>query len=96
MGVRLTLWYIGENTEEKAPDSWIEEQAAILNNAPPSIHTVDGYTVINVNPWTVSVSSLAYFVSLLDEDVELVTADQMLDLVSENVPHKTAEPTALF
>lgn len=36
--------------------------------------------------------NLAYFVSQLDGDVEMVTLDELLTMVEENIPHETAVP----
>ncbi len=91
ISVRLSLWHIG-NDGEAVTKEWIKEQADIVNSYAADPSSVDGYSVINVNPWSISVENLAYFVSLLDENVELVTADQLVDLVSQNIKHNNAMP----
>lgn len=52
----------------------------------------NNYSVINIHPRTISMENLAYFVSQLDGDVELVTLDELLTMVEENIPHETAVP----
>lgn len=88
---RLSLWHPdGEGAD--VTEEWLKEQADIVNSYPADINSINGYSVINIHPWTISVENLAYFVSQLDEDVELVTLDELLTMVEENVPHKTATP----
>lgn len=89
--MRLSLWHPdGEKADVTA--EWLDQQAAIVNSYPADIKTVNGYSVVNVHPWSVSVENLAYFVSRLDEDVVLVSIDELLTMMSENVPHVTAKP----
>mgnify|MGYP002520193158 CR=1 FL=1 len=79
-----------ENVE--AFEEWLKEQADIINSYPADMETINGYSVINVHPWSISIENLSYFVSQLDEDVQLVTLDELLTLVENNVPHETATP----
>ena len=86
---RFSLWHPdGEGTV--ITEEWLQEQAKIINDYPTDINSINGYSVINVHPWTISIENLAYFVSQLDEDVQLVTLDELLTMVGENIPHKTA------
>ncbi len=88
---RFSLWHPdGEGTV--ITEQWLNEQAEIVNDYPADIYSVNGYSVINVHPWTISIENLEYFVSQLDEDVQLVTLDELLTMVGENIPHKTAVP----
>ncbi len=92
ISVRLSLWYTDGAEGEAVPDEWIEAQAAKVNSSAKNPASIDGYTVINVNPWTFTVENLVYFVSLLDENVQLVTAEQLIDLMTENAEHINAAP----
>ena len=88
---RFSLWHPdGEGTT--ITKEWLDEQAAIVNSYPADINTINGYSVINIHPWTISVDNLAYFVSQLDEDVQLVTLDELLTMVGSNIPHEIAVP----
>ncbi len=88
---RFSLWHPdGEGTE--ITHEWLDEQAAIVNSYEADIDSINGYSVINIHPWTISVEDLSYFVSQLDEDVELVTVDELLTMVEANIPHKVKEP----
>jgi chromosome condensin MukBEF complex kleisin-like MukF subunit len=52
--------------------------------------TIEGYTAINLHPWSMTYADAAKLVSLLDENVVVVTADDFIRLITENVPHKNA------
>lgn len=91
VSVRLSLWHPdGEGAD--VSKEWIKEQADVLNSFSADIDSIDGYSVINVHPWTISVENLAYFVSLLDDDVELVTAETLIDMIAKNTEHIDAAP----
>ena len=91
MSVRFSLWHPSGDAAQ-VTNEWLREQAEIVNSCPADIHSVNGYSVINVHPWTVGPDDLAYFVSRLDDGVEVLPADELIAAVSENVPHKTASP----
>ena len=54
----------------------------------PNIHSQDGYTVLNVHPWSISISDLDYVISHLNDDIELVYADELIELIKENMVEK--------
>lgn len=88
---RYSLWHPdGEGTV--ITEEWLNEQADIINSFPADINSINGYSVINIHPWTISIEDLEYFVSQLDDDVQLVTLDTLMTMVEENVPHETATP----
>jgi len=89
--VGFSLWHPSGNADE-VTNEWLAEQAAIINAKPADIKTINGYTVINVHPWTVGTDDLAYFVSQLDDGVEVVPVDELLAAVEQNVPHEFAQP----
>ncbi len=91
VSVRLSLWSPTGNAED-VTNEWLREQAEIVNNYPADINSISGYSVINVHPWSVGTDDLAYFVSQLDDGVEVISADELIAAVTENVPHKTAQP----
>ncbi len=82
----LSFWYGGVEGGN-TPSEWIESFAATVNALPASIHTKKGYTYLNVHPWSTGIENLNYLVSLLDDDVELVTAEELVQLVKDNVWH---------
>ena len=91
MTVRFSLWHPSSDASQ-VTNEWLKEQAEIVNSYPADISSVNGYSVINVHPWTVGPDDLAYFVSQLDDGVEVVSAAELIAAVGDNVPHKTATP----
>ncbi len=91
MSVRFSLWHPSSDASQVTKE-WLKEQAEIVNSYPADINSVNGYSVINVHPWTIGPDDLAYFVSQLDDGVEVLPAAQLIAAVSANVPHKTASP----
>lgn len=89
--VGFSLWYPSGNAED-VTNEWLAEQAAIINSKPADIKTINGYTVINIHPWTVGPDDLAYFVSQLDDGVEVLPVDKLLAAVEQNIPHEFAMP----
>ena len=90
VSVRLSLWSPTGNAED-VTNEWLREQAEIVNNYPADINSISGYSVINVHPWSVGTDDLAYFISQLDDSVEIISADELISAVTANVPHKTAQ-----
>ena len=91
--VGFSLWYPSGNADE-VTDEWLAEQAAIINAKSADTETINGYTVINVHPWTVGPDDLAYFVSQLDDGVEVVAVDELLAAIEQNIPHEFAQPNS--
>ena len=88
--VRFSLWHPSGDAAQ-VTNEWLKEQAEIVNSYSADINSISGYTVINVHPWTVGPDDLAYFVSCLDDGVEVLPAAELIAAVAENVPHKNAE-----
>lgn len=91
VSVGFSLWHPSGNASEVTGE-WLAEQAEIINAKPADIKTINGYTVINVHPWTVGPDDLAYFVSQLDDGVEVVAVDELLAAIEQNIPHEFAKP----
>lgn len=85
VSVRFTMWYPTGNPVDVNKE-WLENMAEQVNAMPVAPESEDGYTVVNVHPWTMSQADVDYFVSKLDGDkVELVYADELIKLVKNNV-----------
>lgn len=93
VSVRLSLWYPG-GEGSAVPAEWLEQQAEIVNSYPADINSINGYSVINIHPWTVSTESLRHFVNHLDDGVEVITGDELIAALDKYIPHETAEPAA--
>ena len=88
--VRLSLW--SDEGYEGATDEWISQQADILNSYPVDISSIEGYSVICVHAWTMKPEALNKFISLIAPHVEILSADDFIATMKENIPHKTAMP----
>lgn len=59
-----------------------------INNYSTDITSIQAYTAINLHPWSMKYSDVCDLVKLLDEHVEIVTADEFIRLITDNVEHK--------
>lgn len=89
--VGFSLWHPSGNADEVTED-WLKEQAQLINAKEADISTINGYTVINVHPWTVGPDDLKVFVDNLGDNIEVIGIDELLAAVKENIPHETAIP----
>lgn len=91
VSVGFSLWHPSGNADEVTED-WLKEQADIINSRKADINTINGYTVINVHPWTVGPDDLLYFVNQLGDNIEVVGIEELLAAVKQNIPHEAAIP----
>lgn len=84
VSVRFSLWCPFASTGN-TPKYFLDEYINKINSMKPNIHSEDGYTVLNVHPWSISIDDLDYVVSHLNDNIELVYADELIELIKENV-----------
>ena len=89
--VGFSLWYPSGNPDD-VTNEWIKKQADIINSKNADLSSINGYTVINIHPWTIDTDDLHYFISELDDNVEVIGVDELLSAIKQNVPHETAQP----
>lgn len=77
VSIRETLW-----------NANVEAMATRINGYAKDPSSIEGYTAINLHPWSMNYSDVKRLVSLLDDDVVIVTADDFIRLITENVPHQ--------
>ena len=77
VSIRETLW-----------NANVEAMAERINSYSKDPTTIEGYTAINLHPWSMSYQDAVLLVSLLDENVVVVTADDFIRLITENVPQQ--------
>lgn len=88
VSVRFTMWYPTGNMSD-VTNSWLDDMAMQVNAMPVAPSSENGYTVVNVHPWTMNQQSVDYFVSRLDQNkVELVYADELIELMKRNIVAK--------
>lgn len=84
VSVRFSLWHPSGDGKNVTKE-WLDEYVQALNEMPVSPNTEKGYTVLNVHPWTITMKDVDYIVSRLSSDIELVYADELIELVKNNV-----------
>lgn len=90
--MRETLWRIPGDDYSNQYYGFVERVAQRINNYKVDPTSIEGYTVVVAHAWSIgTMDYIMRFVELLDEDVEVVTAGQLLDLVAANVEHKNVE-----
>lgn len=87
--MRETLWRIAGDDDSNAYYGFVERVAQRINNYKVDPTSIEGYTVVVAHAWSIgTMDYISRFVEALDDDVEVVTVGQLLDLVSANVKHE--------
>lgn len=89
--IGFSLWHPSGNADE-VNEEWLKEQAEIINEKKADITSINGYTVINVHPWTVGPDDLKYFTEQLGDNIEVIGVNELLAAIKQNIPHETATP----
>lgn len=58
-----------------------------INNYSTNINSIEAYTAVNLHPWSMEYKDVVEMVSLLDDHVVVVTPDEMIRMITDNVPH---------
>ncbi|MGN1040091.1 MAG: GxGYxYP domain-containing protein [Candidatus Fimimonas sp.] len=87
--MRETLWRIAGDDNSNKYYGFVERVAQRINNYACDYTTAEGYTLVVAHAWSIgTMDYINRFVNELDEDVVLVTAGEMLDMISKYVPHE--------
>lgn len=65
------------------------EMAYRINNYKTDATTIEGYTAINVHPWSFSYDDCVNMTTLFDDDVVVVTPNEFMQLITKKVDHTT-------
>ena len=84
VSVRFTMWH-PSCKEECVTREWLDGIIADINAMPVAPDKEEGYTVVNVHPWTITMESLDYVVSKLGGHIELVYADELIEMIKANL-----------
>lgn len=84
VSVRFTMWH-PSNEKSCVTKEWLDDIAESVNAMPVAPHCEEGYTVLNVHPWSMTMESVDYVVSKFDEHIELVYADELIRMIKENL-----------
>lgn len=87
--VRESLWRSEGDDLHNEYYGYVERIAQRINGYLKDYTKIEGYTVVLAHAWSIgSMDYIQRFVSSLDDNVELVTVGEMLDMISKNVAHK--------
>ena len=81
---RISFWG-PDNARENVTPEWIQSMADIINAYPYDPTSAEGYSVINIHPWSIDYSALQQLVALLDDDVVLLSAEEFVAMATENL-----------
>lgn len=87
VSVGISLWH-PSCRHEGVTKEWLDGIAEKIAAAPADVTSERGYTVLNVHPWSIRMEDVDYLVSRLPERVRIVSAEELIALVSANVAHK--------
>jgi len=91
VSVKMSLWHPSGKSGQ-ADSAWLKSKADMVNFYAKDVKSIDGYSVINIHPWSVGMANVAEFVTYLDANVVLVSAEELIEMIYWNIPHKTATP----
>jgi len=92
IGVRTVLWS-PDGDRDSVTQEWLDGFVDSINRRSANTSCIGGYSVIAIHPWSITYASLQYIVSKLDPSrVQIVSPDTLVQMVTENVPHKNALP----
>ena len=63
--------------------------AARINTYERDITSIDGYTIVNVHPWSHSYEDIRTIVNMLADDVEVVSMDRIVKMMTDNITDKS-------
>ena len=86
---RETLWRVTGSESDNRYYGFNERVAQRINAYKTDYTCIEGYTVVVAHAWSIGMmDSIARFVEMLDDHVELVSVGEMVEMVKEYVPHK--------
>ena len=91
-------WYNGKPFVGVSDSLWQESPKRLahrLNSLPADIDSANGYSVIKVHCWSISMQEVALLVNSLDEHIAVVSPGELMQLIQDNVPKSTQQRTVL-
>lgn len=86
------IWIDGKPFVQPRDSLWETTPAYIaarINTYPTDITTIDAYSIINVHPWSHSYEDIRKIVGMLNENVEVVSVDRLINMMTDNVADKS-------
>lgn len=86
VSVRYSFWD-GADCPEFAREEFLKEMADKINALPVMPDKEEGYSLINVHPWSNHLYDLDKFVTMLDDHIQLLGAEEFISLIKTRL-HK--------
>lgn len=86
------MWIDGKPFVQPRDSLWETTPAYIaarINTYPRDITSIDGYSIINVHPWSHSYEDIRKIVGMLADDVEVVSVDRIINMMTDNIVDKS-------
>lgn len=86
------IWIDGKPFVQPRDSLWETTPAYIaarINTYSTDITTIDAYSIINVHPWSHSYEDIRKIVGMLNENVEVVSVDRLINMMTDNVADKS-------
>ncbi|MCD8372924.1 MAG: hypothetical protein LUD27_06465 [Clostridia bacterium] len=86
------IWIDGKPFVQPRDSLWETTPAYIaarINSYPTDITSIDGYTIVNVHPWSHSYSDIRTIVNMLNDNVEVVSVDRIIQMMTDNITDKS-------
>ncbi len=86
------MWVNGKPFVQPRDSLWETTPAYIaarINTYSTDITTIDAYSIINVHPWSHSYEDIRTIVGMLNENVEVVSVDRLINMMTDNVSDKS-------
>jgi len=87
MSVRLSMWH-PSNDPAKVTDEWVDSYAAAINSYGKDPSKEDGYTILNIHPWTMTINNVERLISKLESHIKIVSASEIIELAKKNITNK--------
>ncbi len=81
--IRKTLW--SPEGYDGITDEWMKQQAAEINAYAADNDSINGYSAICIHAWSMTPEKLNQFVKLLDDHIEIVSAAQLIQMITDYV-----------
>ncbi len=84
ISVKYSLWHPSDKPGQVTKE-FLDDFIKKINALEINPESEDGYTVINIHPWTITIEDLDYVIRGLDDKFEFVYADELIELVKKNL-----------
>ncbi|MCL2860833.1 MAG: InlB B-repeat-containing protein [Firmicutes bacterium] len=93
ISMRLSVWH-PSNNRDLVNREWLRAYAERINSFSTNYRTIDGYSMINIHPWTVRMERehLDILVSYLAPHVQIISAGELICMVTRYVPQVYRNP----